>query len=855
MANALKTIHELDAVLKKQASRSRDNHKDQNSNEKKTPPAAKTFPKFPDVKPAGDEKAMAAFWKRMRAFYRDGQGGGIIGANKQPMLYPALLSPYRDMRRVRFDYPVWVADDADIKKESDAVIPLTNLLERTVAKFAPAQQDSKILKDNMARLEMIIRENMDVSATVYAFSSLIDAALQKLESQLKIKGPEGKNFSDDIQKLKNNLPKTGHLIAFSHETPFRLMATAIRANCIRSHRHVKEDAAALRSKLEELLRVESQKDPGAKAPDKLKGSYGYGASFINFDKFSEVLPDASTEMMAAERLARIERAADILHAADRYFKYDSVVVIEQDFNGRDAKTWAQLFPHANIQIADKRILCSEAQNTFETHMKSMAELFGALRIARLECEDRYQADVHDVYFADFDWRSFSEEEMSLCPPVLMITPVNELVHHDLTEFSRMLASHKPIKTFVIKADAQVIHTSQSQAQPHFSFSQELGALAVSHRNAYVFQSTSIHPDHLFNGFLQGISGFSPALFYILSPKESTHINPYVWSGAALESRVFPEFTYDQQQGIQWGSRFNVEKNPQAGQDWPLYELEVADAQDQKSVISIPFTFADFAAQDIHFAEHFLDIPPEYWSEDLVLFSEYLKMPPTEAYTKVPYVWMVDKENMLHKAAVTHYLALVAQERLDFWHFIQEFGGINSYHVDRAIEKVRQEMLEEKKIEIAAIEEKHAAEVEEVRKTTAREAMEKLSGILLDLDTLAVTPSTKPAASVAKESVAQKAEAAAEVPKSEPQEEAVVSSEPWLETFRCTSCNECINVNPNMFKYNSTKQAFIADAKAGTYAQLVKAAEKCPAKCIHPGMPLNSAEAGLDDLIKRAESFN
>ena len=37
--------------------------------------------------------------------------------------------------------------------------------------------------------------------------------------------------------------------------------------------------------------------------------------------------------------------------------------------------------------------------------------------------------------------------------------------------------------------------------------------------------------------------------------------------------------------------------------------------------------------------------------------------------------------------------------------------------------------------------------------------------------------------------------------------------------------------------------------------LVIAAEKCPAKCIHPGKPINPQESGLEDLIKRAAAFN
>jgi hypothetical protein len=42
--------------------------------------------------------------------------------------------------------------------------------------------------------------------------------------------------------------------------------------------------------------------------------------------------------------------------------------------------------------------------------------------------------------------------------------------------------------------------------------------------------------------------------------------------------------------------------------------------------------------------------------------------------------------------------------------------------------------------------------------------------------------------------------------------------------------------------------------AGTYRQLVEAAESCQVSVIHPGKPRNPKEAGLDELLKRAELF-
>jgi hypothetical protein len=70
----------------------------------------------------------------------------------------------------------------------------------------------------------------------------------------------------------------------------------------------------------------------------------------------------------------------------------------------------------------------------------------------------------------------------------------------------------------------------------------------------------------------------------------------------------------------------------------------------------------------------------------------------------------------------------------------------------------------------------------------------------------------------------------EVPASVPHDEA------WIETPRCTSCNECTNRNNRMFKYNENKQACIAHLHAVTYRELVEAAEACKVAIVHPGKP-------------------
>ncbi len=85
-------------------------------------------------------------------------------------------------------------------------------------------------------------------------------------------------------------------------------------------------------------------------------------------------------------------------------------------------------------------------------------------------------------------------------------------------------------------------------------------------------------------------------------------------------------------------------------------------------------------------------------------------------------------------------------------------------------------------------------------------------------------------------------------------------EPHIDTELCTStCNVCTELNPKMFAFNDRQEAYIResyleDPTTGRYAVLVKAAEQCPCRIIHPGAPLNPHETISDMWIERGGRF-
>jgi ferredoxin len=133
-----------------------------------------------------------------------------------------------------------------------------------------------------------------------------------------------------------------------------------------------------------------------------------------------------------------------------------------------------------------------------------------------------------------------------------------------------------------------------------------------------------------------------------------------------------------------------------------------------------------------------------------------------------------------------------------------------------------------------------------RRDGATEAIYRVVSMLTDGQALAATP---PPSNISAPQPVQ-----ASLPAKPSDDSATASEEPYIDTFLCTSCNDCMKVNAQVFQYDANKQAYIGNARAGTFAELVKAAEGCPAKCIHPGTPRADDATATPQVRARAAKF-
>lgn len=495
------------------------------------------------------------------------------------------------------------------------------------------------------------------------------------------------------------------------------------------------------------------------------------------------------------------------------------------------------FPWANHLFQDSPSL---AMGIFEGQMAKMADGFKLIHKAELELKGEYKPGPMKEFFTYFNWEQFTDEEWKLCPPVVVLGGDGAMYDIGFQNLSRMMASGKPIKVIVV--DTQVYSNTGGQACTSGFIGQvsdmaqygkvwkgkpeprkEIGLIGMAHRNTYVLQATLANTSHMIEGFIEGLMTRRPALFNLYTTCQPEHgvgdDMGFNQAKLAMESRAYPIFKYNPDKGVKPEEAFDLEGNPDMDKDWPTYELKYAENGRQKSM-EVAMTFADFALTEARFRKHFRKVPRDAWNDNMVVLADFLLLSAADREGKYPFIWAVDRKQQLSRVLVDSTIVASCEDRRNFWQMLKAIAGVKpkeSTHNENLEEKIRAEV------------------VGKIAQGLLKMAGGDGNGIasLVNGD---ATP----------------------VPVQAQQQSQPSSSDyvpPLLESEHCTACDECIKINPGIFAYNADKKAYIKDATAGTYEQLVKAAEKCTAGVIHPGLPADRSSADIQKWIQRAEKFN
>jgi hypothetical protein len=727
------------------------------------------------------------------AFHLTGRSpGSPLDAIGALGLRPALLARYRDLSRLRYDFPLVLVEPHAGGPFARSLTDIVNQLVRDIAPSGPA---GEAMRKHLLRVERDIRRAVAEGAT---------GRLSELWAQAvaRLAGSEAQGLQQLLAHAGQAAAVDGELVDCDETMPERLFTHAWRVVQREKPGRVREAIDALIVRLNDILRADYIGSEAGRQPDALRASVGTAQQgLFDFDAMARLLArGAPANSLSGARRARIEQTLAVLRS-QRFFPAATATL-------DDAEGYEFRFDS-----------CRAAQHAFAARLPHMAELVAAMSIAELECDGRYDAARHDLYFAAFGAHSLSPRDLEIFPVYLVRLRGHAAGAAADTHLMALLSSGLPFKVLVESND---LLEELSPGQGKFAFgvrSTQLAGLAVALNDAFVLQSAGANLLPLQERIRRGLSSATPALFSIYSPaaEHAGTLSRYLASAAAMQSRAFPAFSYDPSAGADLSSRFSLEDNPQPERDWPLTPFEYADATLQRVSDELAFTLADVVLADPRHAHHFARVPHSDWHEAMIPVADWLARPAGADDNRLPFLLAVDGNDELQRLIVDDTLVQAARRCLENWHRLQELGGVNSSHAERLLARERAGWEEQKRMEIEALAGRPAP------------------------------PAAEPVAETTTTSVAEEAPLPEEAPARSP-------DEAWIETLRCSSCNECTDINDQMFAYNDNQQAYIRDLRAGTYRQLVEAAESCQLCIIHPGKPIDPGEPGLEELLERARAF-
>jgi ferredoxin len=769
----------------------------------------------------------------------------------KPGTLPALLSEYRDVKRIRNNYPLIMTS---LDGESSCM-SLTDAL----ADYSSA--GGRILADNLERLERVIYDALRGRSRTENARAVFERSGRTLRDELALTGEHAQSLEASLEGLVDSVPADAVMVPFSTDVALRLISLAAANRLDSRLQSFQARAARVLTSTETLLKVELGKTADARSATALGSALaGPRSDSLDPQKLAELLgPHRGSRGGDEKRIARIEEARRAVA------NYLSEIANSPRFVIVHSGSKKLEFERGRVIQSDSP--CETSVETFHELAAEHCRVFAALRTLELEQDQNYIPERHGPWLDQLDWSSLSVDEFLLIPPVVALQGIGDLQEEDLLSLSRVLRAAIPIKAVVHQSPCTNSLSADKPLQPQTRF--EVGYFGISHREALVHQSSPTRPEHMLAGFERALGAVVPSLHILesleLSDGKSNALGPWLHSSAAIESRGHPVFCYDPSPGESWAARFEISDNPAKFEAWSSGSFALRYPDGRSEAKEAAFTFADFALLEPAYEGEFRHVPEALatgaLSDDLVTVPEYLELDSSQAGRHIPFVWGIGPDGEASRFAMTRTLALLCRDRARFWRTLQELAGVRNAHVERAVAVALERAQGEHTDKIAELEQAHAEELAQARQFEAKEAMQRLAAALLDTD---LSPRSQPASTVPRAAPVSTPEPPATEAQAQDSAEPAVETEaddsiafddPWIDSPLCTSCNDCIQINQLVFVYDENKQAKIGDASKGTFEQIVRAAEVCPAKCIHPGKPLNPSEENLDELIKRAEPFN
>jgi pyruvate-ferredoxin/flavodoxin oxidoreductase len=357
----------------------------------------------------------------------------------------------------------------------------------------------------------------------------------------------------------------------------------------------------------------------------------------------------------------------------------------------------------------------------EGHLGETTALVRLLRQARIEVDQPDGADWKREALTSLRWQDLSNEELEICPPLVLIGSDEMLAGQGLSQLIWLLNSGLPVKVLVLSSmDLGLCDAATNNPRG------SLGLLALAQRNAYVAQTSVADPDHLGESMLQALGHEGPALIQVYAPSPRRHgyasEQTLAQAQLAVASRVLPLFRYDPRADGVFGSRITLDGNPASADALPAAEGEER-----------LLTPADWALGQRRFAAQFEPLADD--APGPLTLAEWLQLDAKGRKGKTPFVSTgvaTGDGDQEERYAVSPALSEMSAQCLANWQTLQELAGLVTPFTEQVEQEIRAAVAAEHQAELDAQQQANDAQIREIQEKTQVEIASKIRSRLLQL---------------------------------------------------------------------------------------------------------------------------